>query len=109
VKGALAFVLSSRFEGWPNALAEAMALGVPVISTDCKSGPSELIRSADEGILVPVEGPHALARAMQQLSQDEALRRRLGAAAKARMTELSPQRIAKQWLALVDESDATRP
>jgi glycosyltransferase involved in cell wall biosynthesis len=108
VERAEAFVLSSRFEGWPNALAEAMALGVPVISTDCKSGPSELIRSADEGILVPVEDAQALARAMRQLSEDAPLRQRLAAAAKARTAELSPERIAKQWLALADEDGLKR-
>jgi glycosyltransferase involved in cell wall biosynthesis len=107
VRGAVAFVLSSRFEGWPNALAEAMALGVPVISTDCESGPSEIIRNADEGILVPVEDPHAMARAMRELSGDQPRRQRLARAARARTAELAPAKIAQKWLALASESAAS--
>lgn len=104
VRTAEAFVLSSRFEGWPNALAEAMALGVPAISTDCQFGPAELIRNDDEGILVPVEDAAAMGQAMRELAADERRRRRLAAAAKARTAELSPHRIAEQWLALAAEA-----
>jgi glycosyltransferase involved in cell wall biosynthesis len=60
------FVLSSRFEGSPNALKEALALGTPVVATDCRSGPGQILQNGRYGPLVPVEDPHALAEAMER-------------------------------------------
>lgn len=74
------FVLSSLWEGFPNALLEAMACGAPVISTDCPSGPSEIIQDGTNGILVPTGRPEDLAREMVCLLGNDAFRRDIGVA-----------------------------
>ena len=74
------FVLSSWFEGFPNVLAQAMACGTPVVSTDCRSGPSEMLEGGRWGRLVPVGDWRAMARAIEETLDDpmpaEALRER---------------------------------
>lgn len=72
MRRAALFVLSSRFEGLPTVLIEALAVGAPVVATDCTSGPAEILGTR-EG-LVPVEDPPALARAMAEALQRPPLR-----------------------------------
>ena len=71
------FVLSSRYEGFPNALLEAMACGTPVISTDCKSGPSDIINDGINGYLVPIQSPRKLAEAIIDMMASDSKRNKM--------------------------------
>jgi glycosyltransferase involved in cell wall biosynthesis len=75
------FVLSSDYEGFGNVLVEALAAGLPIVSTDCPSGPAEILDNGEYGMLVPVGDADAMADAiLGQLSRDhspETLRRRV--------------------------------
>jgi glycosyltransferase involved in cell wall biosynthesis len=77
IKQCNVFVLPSRYEGFPNALLEAMALGLCCISADCDTGPREIIENGQNGLLVPVGDNRALADAIARVEQDFDLRNRL--------------------------------
>jgi glycosyltransferase involved in cell wall biosynthesis len=72
MKHASIFVLSSRWEGLPNALIQALALGIRVVSTDCPSGPAEILDGGKWGRLVPISDPKSLASAIMAALNDEA-------------------------------------
>jgi GalNAc-alpha-(1->4)-GalNAc-alpha-(1->3)-diNAcBac-PP-undecaprenol alpha-1,4-N-acetyl-D-galactosaminyltransferase len=96
-----AFVLSSRYEGFPNALLEAMALGLPAISVDCPSGPADIIRQEVDGLLVPLGDVPALAATLRRLLADERLRHRLGAEAVRVVERFSSEHYFARWDAVL--------
>lgn len=92
------FVLSSDYEGMPNALMEAMAMGIPCISTDCPcGGPDFLIRDGENGLLVPVGDEVRMAEAMEKLLLDRELADRLGKNAVTITDTLNPEVVHKRW------------
>ncbi len=68
------FVLSSLWEGFPNVVIEAMGMGLPVISTDCPTGPSEIITHGKTGILIPVDDTNELYEQMMKMMKNEKVR-----------------------------------
>jgi GalNAc-alpha-(1->4)-GalNAc-alpha-(1->3)-diNAcBac-PP-undecaprenol alpha-1,4-N-acetyl-D-galactosaminyltransferase len=92
------YVMSSRFEGFPNALAEAMAHGLPAVSFDCLAGPRDIIREGLDGCLVaPYAGPSGLSDAMEGLMQHDSQRQGMAEAAKAVRSRFSLEYISAQW------------
>ena len=88
------FVLSSRYEGFGNVLLESMAAGLPVISTDCDSGPREILADGQYGILVPVANPEAMAAAIAKLAADPELRKEFAQRSLQRAQDFRVERIA---------------
>ena len=96
------FVMSSRYEGFPNALMEAMQMGRACISFDCPSGPRDLIEDGQNGLLVPALDVTALNEGLQRLAADSSLRKRLGGEASKINERLAPARVYGIWLSLID-------
>lgn len=122
------FVLPSLFEGFPNALAEAMACGIPVISFDCPSGPREILAAdtdityqtktieyAKSGLLVPVcdgwkykaddpltDGENFLSAAITQMLKDKKFREAYGREAQKRILDFEVNRIIDQWIEVIE-------
>lgn len=95
------FVLSSKYEGYPNALIEAMSMGLAVISTDCAFGPTEIIEQNKNGIIINNNNIEQLVEALSKLIYNEELRKSLGDEATAIKYKLNIERIASQWSELL--------
>ncbi len=102
------FVMSSHAEGFPNALVEAMACGLPVISTRFGGAAEDIIQDGENGLLVPPADPKALAEAMLKLMLDPAARSRLSARATGVVQRFSTERVLALWDEAIDRAVSRR-
>lgn len=97
IRGAVA-AFSSDYEGMPNAMLEAMALGLPIVATDCPpGGPRMVITQEENGLLVPVGDEDEMASAMNRLIEDKELAEKLGKNAAGISEKAGAEMIFKEW------------
>jgi glycosyltransferase involved in cell wall biosynthesis len=97
MRNAVAFVLASRYEGFPNVVLEALANAAPVVATDCPGGPREILADGKHGLLVPTEDAAALGDALNRVAGDPQLRSRLSMAGEAALQNYRLDRVASTW------------
>jgi glycosyltransferase involved in cell wall biosynthesis len=102
------FVMTSRREGFPMVLLEAMSIGLPVVAYDCPTGPRELVTDGAHGYVVPDGDGDALAARIRELMDDPAARKRMGANGPAKAAEFDPGPILDRWERLFAELLAAR-
>ena len=103
LKNALFLTLTSRYEGFPRVLIEALSVGVPVISVNCKSGPDEIIIHEKNGLLVENHNPEAFADAMNRFILDKNLYQICKSNSKESVAHLNKDTIGKQWTKLLKD------
>lgn len=102
------FVMTSKFEGFPNALLEAMGVGLPCIAFDCPSGPREISRNGTDALLVPLDNHAGLVSALKRLMEDEKLRNALGKQARESVcSRFTLAGVIQRWDHLFKEVGAT--
>ena len=104
IKDASLFVLSSDYEGLPNALMEAMALGLPVISTDCGGGGARaLIDHGKDGLIVPCGDVDTLASALRESLSNPDVMRLYSQNARHKAATFATEHIVAQWEAYIEQ------
>lgn len=104
------FVLSSRFEGFPNVLLEAMTAGLATIAFDCPWGPSEILSTPDSGLLVPCGNVEQLGEAIRRVVNDPTLQKRLATAGSlAASSRYAKSAVLEQWDVVIDRPVMKQP
>ena len=103
------FLLSSDFEGMPNGLLEALAVGIPCVSTDCPcGGPDTVIENDVNGILTPVNDVNEFHKAILEIVENTTSRLEMGRKAKIKAKDFSPEKVFEDWMTYIDKLTAIR-
>ena len=102
MQSASIYLMTSRMEGFPLALVEAMKCGLPIVAFDCDFGPSEVIGNGTTGFLVPYSDDADFVELLQTLMSDEKLRKDMGDTAKKEVERFSCESIMKRWQQLFE-------
>lgn len=98
------YAFSSDWEGLPNALLEALSLGLPVVATDCPcGGPRTVMKDGENGLLVPIMDKEAMAAGINRLIEDRELAEQLGEKARELGSRLTSRSIAEEWRRYITE------
>jgi len=106
--GASVYAMTSRYEGFPMVLLEAMSVGLPLVSFDCPTGPAEMIDDGRNGRLVPDGEVTAFTNALAELMADAELRRRMGVVGRRTVEQYTVNAVGARWERLFDELAARR-
>jgi len=98
------FVLSSRYEGFPNALVEAMSCGLPAVSFDCPTGPGEIIRNGVDGYLVKTEDLDTMQIMLGKLMEDQVLRKFMSEKAREVLDRFNIDSVMEEWEKIINRS-----
>ena len=98
------FAFTSNFEGFPNALIEAMHMGLACISTNCPTGPSELIKNGENGFLIPVKNQEELENKLDVLFNNNEIIENFSTAAKESVQKFKVENVIKSWKNIIESA-----
>ena len=98
------FVFTSKAEGFPNALLEAMHFGLPCISTDCNYGPSDLITDGKDGFLVPVNNQETLIQKIEELIVDDDMKTLFSKNAVETSLNFTSEKVTEKWKKAINKN-----
>ena len=97
------YILPSKTEGFPMVLLEAKSFGLPIVSFNCPTGPSEIVKDGEDGFLIPMGRNDLFLEKLQLLVNDQSLREKMGAKALINIKEFHPDKIMAKWIKILDE------
>jgi len=97
------YILPSKTEGFPMVLLEAKSFGLPIVSFNCPTGPSEIIKDEEDGFLIPMGRNDLFLEKLQLLINERSLRERMGAKALVNIKAFHPDKVMAKWVKILDE------